>query len=95
MLKNVSPFYFVIMSYYVYVLKSLKDGSFYIGSTHDLASRLERHNQGRSKYTKNRRPWELAYSELFSDRPSAVKRENEIKKRKSRKFIESLLRTSR
>ena len=65
--------------YYVYILKSLKDGSYYVGSTRDIEERLQRHNQGRSKYTKNKRPWELIFSEAHPDMPSAIKREQEIK----------------
>ena len=79
------------MSFYVYILKSLKDESYYIGSTQDLSERIERHNQGRSNYTKSKRPWKLVYSEETPDRSSAVKRENEIKARKSKKFIEALV----
>ena len=77
--------------YYVYILKSLKDGSYYIGSTRDIEARLQRHNQGRSNYTKNRGPWKLVYSEQHPDRSSAMKREREIKNWKSKQCIEELL----
>ncbi|MFO7601004.1 MAG: GIY-YIG nuclease family protein [Candidatus Desulfacyla sp.] len=40
------------MPYYVYIIQSEKGGTYYVGSTQDLNSRLDRHNQGRSKYTK-------------------------------------------
>ena len=83
------------MAYYVYILRSFKDGTYYVGSTQDLESRIERHNQGRTKYTKPKLPWELVYHEEHPDRSSAVKRELEIKNRKSKIFIEKLLRTSR
>lgn len=83
------------MPYFVYILQSEKDESYYIGSTQDLDSRLERHNQGRSQYTKPKRPWKLVYSEEHRDRSSAVKRENEIKRRKSKEYIESLVECSR
>jgi len=83
------------MAYYVYILRSFKDGTYYVGSTQDLDSRIKRHNQGRTKYTKPKRPWELVYHEEHPDRSSAVKRELEIKNRKSKKIIEKLLRTSR
>jgi putative endonuclease len=83
------------MALFVYIIRSQVDGSYYIGSTQNLEDRLERHNQGRSKYTKSRSPWELVYSEQHVDRSTAVRRENEIKKRKSKEFIESLVRTSR
>ena len=78
------------MPYFVYILRSIKDGSYYIGSTRDLSSRLERHNQGRSKYTKANRPWEVIYSETHFNRSAAMKRGREIKKRKSREYIERL-----
>ena len=83
------------MGYFVYILKSIKDGSYYIGSTQDLSERLNRHNQGRSKYTKAKRPGELVYFEEFSDRKSAMKRETFIKRQKNKGLIESLVRTSR
>ena len=83
------------MAYFVYILQSMKDGSYYIGSTGDLPQRIERHNQGRSKYTKPKRPWKLAYSEEHADRSSAVRRESRLKRRKDKEFIENLVRTSR
>ncbi|MBW1701289.1 MAG: GIY-YIG nuclease family protein [Deltaproteobacteria bacterium] len=83
------------MAYYVYILKSQIDGSYYIGSTQDLTERLERHNQGRSLYTKAKLPWKLVYKEEHPDRAKAVRRENEIKARKRKGYIASLVRTSR
>jgi putative endonuclease len=82
------------MAHYVYIIQSLADGTYYVGSTQNIAERLQRHNQGRSQYTKSKRPWELVHSEEHLDRSAAVIRENEIKKRKSQKFIESLIKTS-
>ena len=83
------------MSYHVYILQSEVDGSYYVGSTQDIAARLDRHNQGRSAYTKPRRPWCLVFQEEHPDRSSAVKRELQIKNRRSRKYIEGLVRASR
>ena len=81
--------------YYVYILRSVKDGSNYVGSTRNVKERLERHNEGRSRYTKNKRPWELVYVEEHPNRSSAVKREQEIKKQKRKAYIEDLVSTSR
>ena len=47
--------------YFVYVLRSLKDGLFYTGFTQDLENRLKIHNKGFVKSTKNRIPFELIY----------------------------------
>ena len=83
--------FFFEMPYYIYILQSLKDGSYYIGSTQDLEERLERHNQGRSKYTKMKRPWKLVYFEERPDRSAAVIRENEIKRHKRKAQIIKLI----
>jgi putative endonuclease len=83
------------MTYFVYIIESLKDGSYYIGSTQNLSERIERHNRGRSTYTKSKRPWELVYTEELPDRSSAMKREKEVKSKKSKEYIEHLLRASR
>ena len=83
------------MKYFVYIIESFKDGSYYVGSAQDLSERIERHNQGRSKYTKAKRPWNLIYHEEHPDRSSAVLREKEIKARKSKEYIERLVRASR
>jgi putative endonuclease len=82
------------MAYFVYILESLKDGRYSVGSTNNLEDRLKRHNEGRVNYTKTSRPWELVYSEEHPDRSSAVKRENEIKGHKRRTFIEALIKKS-
>lgn len=36
-------------------------------------------------------PWKLVYSEEYSDKTSAIKREREIKRKKSRRYIEELV----
>lgn len=66
--------------FYVYILKSLKDGNFYIGYTNDLKRRILEHNGGMSKSTKSRAPFELKYYESFSDKQDAVSREYQLKK---------------
>jgi len=83
------------MSYYVYIIRSHKDGRYYVGSTQDIEARLARHNQGRSTYTKRRGPWKVVYHEEYTRRADAVKREKAIKNRKRRDYIESLIRASR
>ena len=79
------------MSFHVYIIQSQKDGSYYVGSTQDLKERIGRHNQGRSKYTRSKRPWELVYFEEHPDRPSAVQREKEIKRHKRKNYILDLV----
>ena len=42
--------------FYVYVLQSLKDFSFYTGQCDDLDKRMSKHFDGFSKYTASKRP---------------------------------------
>jgi len=62
--------------------------------TDDLQWRLERHNLGWGRFTKSGIPWELIYYEIFTSKSDALKREREIKSKKSRKYIENLLKKS-
>ncbi|OGU36508.1 MAG: hypothetical protein A2068_07060 [Ignavibacteria bacterium GWB2_35_6b] len=74
----------------VYVLKSLKDEKRYIGFTSDLERRLSEHNLGKVKSTKNRKPFELIYTENFSTKPGAAEREKFFKTHKGRDFLDSI-----
>ena len=86
---------FFVMKYFVYIIESLKDGTYYVGSTQNLTERMDRHNQGRSVYTKSKKPWKLVFSEGHLDRSRAIIREKEIKSRKSKSYIEALVGASR
>ena len=79
--------------YFVYVLESVKDGRYYVGATGDLEDRLKRHNSGQSKSTRLHVPYIIMYTESFSTLSEARRRELEIKKRKSRSYIERLIRS--
>jgi putative endonuclease len=65
--------------YFVYIIKSLKDQKYYIGSTSDVEARLAYHNSGRQRSTRNRIPFILIYSEQFVSRSEAEVREKQIK----------------
>ena len=75
---------------YTYILFSAKLNKYYVGACIDLARRLYEHNIGHSKYTSTGIPWVLKCKEEFSTLPEAKKREQFIKRMKSRKYIESL-----
>ncbi len=65
--------------YFVYVLKSLRNENFYIGYIHDLKKRLSEHNEGISKSTMHRRPFELIYFEGCVNIKDARHREKYLK----------------
>ena len=74
----------------VYVLKSLKNNYRYIGQTNNLNKRLDEHNSGLSKSTKNIRPLVLDYSEEYATRSKAMKRERFLKSGKGREWLTSI-----
>ena len=70
--------------FYVYILLSQKDNKRYIGCTENLDRRVDEHNSGLVKSTKNRRPLKLIYFEEFENKSGAMKREKEIKAKKGK-----------
>ena len=58
--------------FFVYILQSMKDLSFYVGQCDDLDCRISKHNEGMSKYTSSKTPLRLMYFEVFADRSAAI-----------------------
>ena len=73
--------------HYVYVLQSLKDVKFYVGYTRNIKKRLEEHNSGRVRSTKERRPLKLIYWEGCLNRQDATKREKYLKTAWGKRYI--------
>lgn len=69
------------MPYTVYILRC-SDNTLYTGITTDIERRIDEHNNSPkgAKYTRNRRPVSLVYSEACEDKSIASKREYAIKK---------------
>ncbi len=82
--------------FYVYVVKSMKNGTLYLGSTNDLKRRLSEHNSGLSSYTKKYAPYGLVYYEAYKSESDARRRESNLKLRANalnqlkRRIVESL-----
>ncbi|NCX94811.1 MAG: GIY-YIG nuclease family protein [Chitinophagia bacterium] len=76
---------------FVYILFSAKLNKYYVGACTNLERRLYEHNIGHSTFTATGTPWELKYTETYNSLPDAKKRELEIKKKKSRAYIEKLV----
>ena len=66
------------MKAYMYILECA-DGTYYTGSTIDLARRFEQHQNGEgANYTKKRIPVKLVYIEKFNRIDKAFNREKQI-----------------
>jgi putative endonuclease len=72
---------------YVYILLSLKDKRFYIGSTGDLIQREKDHDNGKVKSTCHRRPLKLICYECYPTKKEALRREKYLKSNDGRKEI--------
>lgn len=65
--------------FYVYLIKSKKDGKCYTGSTPDLKRRFAEHNRGLVHSTAPRRQFELIYYEAYKSEKDARLRESRLK----------------
>ncbi|NVJ85754.1 MAG: GIY-YIG nuclease family protein [Algoriphagus sp.] len=79
------------MDFYVYILQSELDGSFYVGVSSDPEDRLAKHNRPHKGYTAGKRPWKIVYLEAYPTKKEALRRELEIKRQKSSVFIRGLI----
>lgn len=74
--------------FYVYILEC-NDKTLYTGYTNSLETRLKNHNLGiASKYTRGRTPVKYVYTESFTNKSAAMKREIKIKSLTKKKKIE-------
>jgi len=78
------------MAWYVYIIESLADGTFYKGESESPLKRLNSHNMGFNKSTESKRPWKLVYVCLHVDR-KAVKKEERRLKRCNKTYLRWLL----
>jgi predicted GIY-YIG superfamily endonuclease len=69
------------MSFYVYILRT-SSNTLYVGQTNNLEKRIKEHKSKTiksSKYIRSFPSFELVYSESFTTRSQALKREYELK----------------
>lgn len=65
----------------VYMLASRRDGVLYVGTTSDLAGRVNLHRQeALGGFTKKYKVHALVYFEMHETMPDAIRREKQIKK---------------
>jgi len=78
--------------YYVYALRSLKDGKFYVGFTKDIGKRLAAHNNRQVQATRNRIPFEIVYYEASRNINDAINREKYLKTTYGKRYLINRLR---
>jgi len=70
-----------LMEYFVYILASKRNGTFYVGVTNDLARRVHEHRTGAADgFTKQYNIKRLVWYETHGDIETAIAREKSIKR---------------
>jgi putative endonuclease len=77
--------------YFVYALKSLSRNYIYVGMTDCLERRIGENQSGKNKTTKPYRPFVLIYSEIFSTREEARKKEKYLKSGVGKGFLKKII----
>jgi len=75
----------------VYILRSVKNGRYYVGSTNDVCRRFDEHNSGKVSYTRNTRPWILMVFIQCENIKEAQSSEYKLKKYKRRDILEKVI----
>ncbi|RJQ24682.1 GIY-YIG nuclease family protein [Candidatus Parcubacteria bacterium] len=75
--------------FYTYVLKSKRDDKLYVGHSDNLKNRIQKHNKGLVKSTKDRRPLQLMYYEACLNESKSIKREQYFKTGFGRRFLKN------
>ena len=73
--------------FYVYVIKSLADGTFYKGRTKDLTRRLREHESGKTQSIRIKAPFRLIHVEICYTIEEAIEMEHYLKSGYGREII--------
>jgi putative endonuclease len=73
--------------FYVYIIQSQKDNTFYKGFSEHPLVRFIFHNEGKSKYTSKKIPWKLVALFEFNSKNEALIKEKKIKKYPNKSLI--------
>jgi putative endonuclease len=78
--------------FYIYILKSIRNSKRYTGYTSKQPEdRLREHNSGSNVFTRQNGPFVLLYTEEFSTKTEAIRREKFLKSGQGRKFLDEKL----
>ena len=76
---------------YVYILESIDDGRYYIGSTKDLKTRLKHHLGGHTPSTKRFGRIKLVFSQEYATLKEARIIEKKLKKLKRKDYLQKII----
>lgn len=88
---TIGPF-FLLRMYFVYLLESVSNGSWYIGFTTNISKRLFAHNHHWNISTAHKGPWECIYYECYLDKNDALGRERFLKSGAGWRFLKKQIR---
>jgi putative endonuclease len=72
-----------------YVIRSLKNKKSYVGYTSkESLERLQDHNTGSNKWTRQNGPFKIIHTEEFPDKKSAMQREKFLKSGQGRQWLD-------
>jgi putative endonuclease len=76
---------------YVYILESLRDGRYYIGSTKDLGQRLKHHESGFTPSTKRFGKIKLIFKQEYNSLKEARYIEKKLKSLKRKDYLDKII----
>jgi putative endonuclease len=69
------------LKYFLYVLRSVPTGKYYVGIAADVETRLAEHNSRSGRWTSRYKPWVVITTEEYANRSQAARRERFLKSR--------------
>ena len=75
----------------VYVIESLRDGTWYTGMAIDAVLRLKEHNAGKNRFTKGHIPWKIIFTEHHDTWAEARTREKYLKTNAGKIWLKKFL----
>ncbi|OGK21286.1 endonuclease [Candidatus Roizmanbacteria bacterium RIFCSPHIGHO2_02_FULL_37_13b] len=76
--------------YWIYAIRSYKDGRIYVGLSANVDKRIKEHNSKQVFSTKGYCPWRLIFKEFVGDRKAARRREKYYKSGIGKEYLKQI-----